>query len=70
MTLLVLALRRTLRGHASLWAAVAADMEASLPVIFNGRRLLEPSGGAKWSQLAGLTRAPSPSTIPPLDSVR
>ena len=30
----------TLAGHASLWAAIAADMGASLVVIFNGLRLL------------------------------
>lgn len=30
----------TLMGHASLWAAIAADMGASLLVIFNGLRLL------------------------------
>ncbi|MBI2826494.1 MAG: heavy metal translocating P-type ATPase [Planctomycetia bacterium] len=32
----------TLAGHASLWAAIAADMGASLLVIFNGLRLLKP----------------------------
>jgi Cd2+/Zn2+-exporting ATPase len=32
----------TLAGHASLWAAIAADMGASLVVIFNGLRLLRP----------------------------
>jgi len=30
----------TFAGHASLWAAIAADMGASLLVIFNGLRLL------------------------------
>ena len=30
----------TFLGHASLWAAIAADMGASLLVIFNGLRLL------------------------------
>jgi Cd2+/Zn2+-exporting ATPase len=30
----------TLIGHASLWSAIAADMGASLLVIFNGLRLL------------------------------
>ena len=30
----------TFVGHASLWAAIAADMGASLLVIFNGLRLL------------------------------
>jgi Cd2+/Zn2+-exporting ATPase len=30
----------TLIGTASLWAAIAADMGASLLVIFNGLRLL------------------------------
>lgn len=34
----------TLVGHASLWAAIAADMGASLAVIFNGLRLLRPFG--------------------------
>ena len=33
----------TLAGHASLWAAIAADMGASLLVIFNGLRLLRGS---------------------------
>ncbi len=32
----------TLAGHASLWAAIAADMGASLLVVFNGLRLLSP----------------------------
>ena len=32
----------TLLGFASLWAAIAADMGASLLVIFNGLRLLKP----------------------------
>lgn len=31
----------TFAGHASIWAAIAADMGASLLVIFNGLRLLE-----------------------------
>ena len=31
----------TLSGHASLWAAIAADMGASFIVIFNGLRLLK-----------------------------
>jgi Cd2+/Zn2+-exporting ATPase len=31
----------TFTGHASLWAAIAADMGASLLVIFNGLRLLQ-----------------------------
>ena len=30
----------TIWGHASLWAAIAADTGASLLVIFNGLRLL------------------------------
>ena len=30
----------TFAGYASLWAAIAADMGASLLVIFNGLRLL------------------------------
>ena len=34
----------TLMGHASLWAAIAADMGASLLVIFNGLRLLKGQG--------------------------
>lgn len=33
----------TLIGHASLWSAIAADMGASLLVIFNGLRLLRDS---------------------------
>jgi Cd2+/Zn2+-exporting ATPase len=32
----------TFAGHASIWAAIAADMGASLLVIFNGLRLLKP----------------------------
>ncbi len=34
----------TLAGHASLWAAIAADMGASLLVVFNGLRLLNSKG--------------------------
>lgn len=34
----------TFAGHASIWAAIAADMGASLLVIFNGLRLLKPRG--------------------------
>lgn len=39
----------TLLGTASLWAAIAADMGASLLVIFNGLRLLHPgeTGGRR-----------------------
>ena len=33
----------TFFGFASLWAAIAADMGASLLVIFNGLRLLQPT---------------------------
>ena len=36
----------TFLGFASLWAAIAADMGASLLVIFNGLRLLQ---GAEWT---------------------
>ena len=38
----------TFTGHASLWSAIAADMGASLLVIFNGLRLLgdRPGGAA------------------------
>ncbi len=35
-----------LSGHASLWAAIAADMGVSLLVIFNGLRLLGASRGS------------------------
>jgi Cd2+/Zn2+-exporting ATPase len=34
----------TFLGHASLWAAIAADMGVSLLVIFSALRLLRPSG--------------------------
>jgi len=34
-------------NHASLWAAIAADMGASLLVIFNGLRLLQAQSIAK-----------------------
>ncbi len=34
----------TLSGHASMWAAIAADMGASLLVVFNGLRLLSVGG--------------------------
>jgi len=34
----------TLSGHASMWAAIAADMGASLLVVFNGLRLLRAGG--------------------------
>jgi Cd2+/Zn2+-exporting ATPase len=36
----------TMMGHASLWAAIAADMGVSLLVIFNALRLLRSGGGA------------------------
>jgi len=36
----------TFAGLASMWAAIAADMGASLLVIFNGLRLLHPGEGA------------------------
>ncbi len=36
----------TLAGHASLWAAIAADMGASLLVIFNGLRLLSATSNS------------------------
>jgi Cd2+/Zn2+-exporting ATPase len=39
----------TLTGHASLWAAIAADMGASLLVIFNGLRLLRVSAKPRAS---------------------
>jgi len=35
----------TLAGFASLWAAIAADMGASLAVVFNALRLLRPDRG-------------------------
>ena len=38
----------TFAGHASLWAAIAADMGASLLVVFNGLRLL----GTRQTRLA------------------
>jgi Cd2+/Zn2+-exporting ATPase len=37
----------TVMGHASLWAAIAADTGASLLVIFNGLRLLKDRAVAK-----------------------
>jgi Cd2+/Zn2+-exporting ATPase len=37
----------TFAGQASLWAAIGADMGASLLVILNGLRLLGPSGEGK-----------------------
>jgi Cd2+/Zn2+-exporting ATPase len=51
----------TFAGHASLWAAIAADMGASLLVIFNGLRLLEgvgvvarsPAGQARGQAVQG-----------------
>jgi Cd2+/Zn2+-exporting ATPase len=36
----------TFAGYASLWAAIAADMGASLLVIFNGLRLLNSARSA------------------------
>jgi Cd2+/Zn2+-exporting ATPase len=39
----VVVLGLALAGHGSLWAAVAADMGASLLVVANGLRLLDPS---------------------------
>ena len=48
----------TLWGAASLWAAIAADMGASLLVIFNGLRLLstEPALRSKWHRRAAARR--------------
>jgi Cd2+/Zn2+-exporting ATPase len=37
----------TLFGYSLLWAAIAADMGASLLVIFNGLRLLRPKGASE-----------------------
>jgi Zn2+/Cd2+-exporting ATPase len=57
----------TLTGHASLWAAIAADAGASLLVIFNGLRLLrtrgqpESDGGGSDSRMKVVSRA-GPST--------
>ena len=34
----------TFTGHASLWLAILADMDASLVVVFNGLRLLRAPG--------------------------
>jgi len=39
----------TLAGHASLWAAIAADTGASLLVIFNGLRLLRSEASRAFS---------------------
>ncbi|MBY0524443.1 MAG: cadmium-translocating P-type ATPase [Gemmataceae bacterium] len=46
----------TFAGYASLWAAIAADMGASLVVIFNGLRLLRPR------RLAGPAATPPRAT--------
>jgi Cd2+/Zn2+-exporting ATPase len=43
----------TLLGYASLWAAIAADMGASLLVIFNGLRLLRSPGSPSPALLQG-----------------
>ena len=43
----------TVFGSASLWAAIAADMGASLLVIFNGLRLLNPSSNAQSAKGSG-----------------
>lgn len=43
LTIKVLFVALTFLGIASLWAAIAADMGASLLVIFNGLRLLQPT---------------------------
>jgi Cd2+/Zn2+-exporting ATPase len=40
-----------LGGHASLWAAVAADMGASLLVVANGLRLLHAGGSGETAPL-------------------
>jgi len=48
----------TFLGHASLWAAIAADMGASLIVIFNALRLLGGAGGSP-AQATGGPLAPT-----------
>jgi Zn2+/Cd2+-exporting ATPase len=52
----------TLLGHASLWAAIAADMGASLLVILNGLRLLRPKAVTRPSAPPGtsVSAAPAP----------
>lgn len=45
----------TFSGMASLWAAVAADMGASLLVVFNGMRLLGTAGSHPIRQVRGLS---------------
>ena len=42
----------TFLGHASLWAAIAADMGVSLVVITNALRLLKGTAAAKASAAA------------------
>ena len=49
----------TVLGHASLWAAIAADMGASLLVIFNGLRLLNAADTA-----AAISAGPAPGAEP------
>jgi hypothetical protein len=51
----------TLIGYASLWAAIAADVGASLLVVFNGLRLLRPKGGIKQARDANRYRPLAPT---------
>ncbi len=48
----------TFMGHASLWGAIAADMGASLLVIFNGLRLLRVADLRGAKEAAAATGAP------------
>ncbi len=47
----------TFTGHASLWGAIAADMGASLLVIFNGLRLLRSSAPGPSGSKPGFSAA-------------
>jgi len=47
----------TFAGHASLWAAIAADMGVSLLVVFNALRLVIEEG-AQDDPLPTLARKP------------
>ena len=50
----------TFAGYATLWGAIAADVGASLLVVINALRLLQPGGSAKEAPPAPAEEAGEP----------
>jgi Cd2+/Zn2+-exporting ATPase len=50
----------TFAGYATLWGAIAADVGASLLVVMNALRLLQPGGSARKVPRAPVGRAGEP----------